>query len=35
MEQTQNKTAAVKPNIIVIAIAFACLIVVAIVKNMA
>lgn len=35
MEQTQNKTAAVKPNVIVLVIAITCLVVVAIVKNMA
>ena len=34
MEQTQNKVATVKANIIVLAIAIVSLIVVAIVKNM-
>jgi hypothetical protein len=34
MEHIQNKTAAVKPNVIVLAIAITSLIVVAIIKNM-
>jgi len=34
MEQTQKKVAAVKPNVIVIAIAITCLVIVAVVKNL-
>jgi hypothetical protein len=34
MEQTQNKATAVKPNVIVLAIAITSLIIVAIAKNM-
>lgn len=34
MEQTQNKATAIKPNIIVLAIAITSLVIVAIVKNM-
>jgi hypothetical protein len=34
MEQIQNKVASVKPNMIVIAIAVVCLVIVAVAKNM-